>query len=269
MRYAPNVVEQDPRFTDIGNLPSNFFPYSDKYIESTFTKLFIRPFTVPELRLISKAAVLKEYCHLIKAIDLCISEPINTITIGDFYYILMWLKINSMTKTPYTIDWSCPSNIVQLKADNTLIMNDDSFKLPESESDYDVIECGSNNVELVYMSDVQIICLDETNFTELPEAVGNVVFDFPRVAILESVKEIIGDPEMEFILGAAQWVKGDTLEQKIKLLEQHPNLDAFDSASALNESVIHGIEETCKLTCRRCLKQYSHKFKLDPLSFFQ
>jgi hypothetical protein len=269
------AVLTDGRYQDIGNLPSNFFPYEYK-------KLYVRPFTVKELRLISKAAMLKDYSHLIRAVDLVMTEDAYSLTIGDFYYILMWLRIHSMPKTPYIIEWHCHSPVLIHKETKALIFNDETFEEPaeEDEDAYDVEVCKTHNSEIIHMTDVDILCIED-DFEGINEE-GSTLFDFPRVAILGELEEAKANPELQLIIGAAQWisstneimkngqpVKCETLVDKIAFLEEQQDCQIFDDAAAINELVIHGIVETTKLTCRRCRKNVPHTLKIDALSFFR
>lgn len=256
----------DGRYQDIGNLPSGFVPYD-------FQSIYIRPFTVRELRLVSKAAVLKETQHLLRAIDLVISVDVNEITIGDFYYILMWLRIHSMPKTPYVIEWHCEVPVFVSLATKQRVFYDslefNPLVLAAEEAKYKQENCGTHNSEIIHMSDVKILSLDDSTFEALPGAMGAVEFDFPRVRNLVEIQEALIDPELKLIVGPAQWIKGPTLKDKLDILESTPDLDIFDAASVLNEQVIHGIQETTTLTCRGCGIKRPHSLTLDALSFFR
>lgn len=254
-------VLNDSRYQDIGNLPSNFFPYDYK-------QMHIRPFTVNELKLVSKAATLKEMSHLIRAIDLVTTVDASNLTIGDFYYILMWLRIHSMPKTPYVIEWHCHEGVLTHKEDKTIILNDMTFKVPENEEDYTVEDCGTHNSEVIHMTNVDIVCIED-DFEGLPND-GPLEFDFPRARHLQGIQEALQDPELNLLVGPAQWIKdGDTIEEKISILGTQSDLQVFDDAAALNEHIVHGIRETSTLTCRSCLKKNQHTLILDALSFFR
>ena len=97
-----NKLISDGRFHDIGDLPSHQIPYA-----GDFDKLYIRPFELAELQLLSRAAQLDELSPLIRAIDLTISQDINKIAIGDFYYLMLWHRTYSMPATPYIQVWQC------------------------------------------------------------------------------------------------------------------------------------------------------------------
>lgn len=283
------AVIADGRFQDIGNLPSNFIPYANK-------KLMIRPFTVKEMRLVSKAAVLKETTHLLRAIDLVIDQDVLDLSIGDYYYILMWLRIHSMPKTPYIVEWHCPDYVWVEKESRRRLFKDDPAtaeiraaldadrllveqKLKALENTqigktHEIEKCTTHNSEIIHMTDVKIISLED-HFEALPDprdagvVTDDVEFDFPRVRHLDEIQEALKEPELRMLVGPAQWIKGPTLAEKIAILERQPNLDLFDMASGLNEQVVHGIRETAKLTCRGCATSLNHVLALDALSFFR
>jgi len=252
----------DSRYQDIGNLPSNFVSYS-------FKSLYVRPLTVLELRLISKAAVLKEPQHLLRAIDLVISEDIDQITIGDFYYLLMWLRIHSMPKTPYVIEWHCEEKS-PMDADGKRIRYDDpEFESLLSAGPVTYSPCLTHNSEIIHLTDVEIVSVPD-DLEGLPDPqIPGTALDWPRVRDLAAIQEAFQDPELRLIIGPAQWVAGTSLAEKISILEQQPDLALFDFASSVNEQVVHGIRETTTLTCRGCGIKRPHTLALDALSFFR
>ncbi len=255
-------VIADPRYQDIGNLPSNFFPYPGS------TKLYARPFTVNELRLVSKAAVLKDVSHLLRAVDLVTTMDAGWLTIGDFYYVLMWLRIQSMPKTPYIMEWDCAEIVVVEKATGKWLQNDETFKMPEDESNYRVEPCDTRNNEIIHMTNIDIVCLED-DFAGIPND-GPIEFDFPRACLLQDIQVARADPETKLLVRAAQWVKeGVTIEDKINILSTQDDCDAFDQAEAIDEKIVHGISETTVLTCRKCGKKDPHQIVLDALSFFR
>lgn len=262
MQYTESELKDkvltDSRFQDIGNLPSNFFPYPN------FKKLYIRPFNFGELKFVSKAAALKEVSHLIRAIDLVISENVNELSIGDFYYILMWLRIHSFPKTPLVVEWHCPEQVLTNKETCVIVPNDASFVEPSDPENYEMRYCATHNTELIHMTSVEIYSLDETNFQALPEG-----FDFPRVKHLEDIQTAVKDPELQFIAGAAQWIEGDTFADKIKKLEDQPDLSMYNMAFALNEKIQHGVGESTTLTCRHCRGKQPFVIAIDALTFFR
>ena len=101
-------IAADSSYHAIGALPSQYKPYSSKYgVSFTEEDFFIRGFRIEEMRLLSKAASLGENGHLLRAVDNCISVPVESLTIGDFWYVMFWLRTNSFTDFPYTVTWDC------------------------------------------------------------------------------------------------------------------------------------------------------------------
>lgn len=266
MKYSDTelrAVLTDGRYQNIGNLPSNFYAYPGE------KELYIRPFTIKELKLISKAAILKDMSHLIRAVDLVTTMDAGNFTVGDFFYILMWLRIHSMPKTPYVVEWHCKEPVLVNKHDGRRVMNDATFAVPKDEENWKVDSCTAHNSEVVHMTNVEIVMLDEDNFDGIPQN-GIVEYDFPRARNIQEVQEALNDPELKMIVGAAQWIKeGATLADKIAVLENQNDLQAFDDAAVINESIMHGISESTVLTCRECLKRTKHNLILDAYSFFR
>ncbi len=250
-------VKSDPRFLQFNNLPSNFYAYE-------FKELWARPMTVSELMLISKAYSLGDMSYVVRAVDRCITQTADDLTIGDFYFILMWMKIHSTPKAPYVIEWHCKGKVWKNLETLDLILNDETYREPGKDEGYTLVDCGCHNSEIVHITDVDIIQLPEEGWTGLPEG-----FDFPRARILQEVRDSLKDPELRFIVGPAQWVKATTLKEKIDILVAQTDLDMFEQATSLNKKHTHGIAEHTVLHCRNCRASYPHEIELEPYSFFR
>ncbi len=264
MQYSQEqLVEalKDPAWVNIGNLPSNFYPYD-------FDSLYIKPFTVKNLRLLSQSIVTKDITHQIRAVDLVITQDVNKLSIGDYYYVLEWLKINSATKTPLAVEWHCGEQRLKNKETGEYVSNDPKTLTEVAPnlvaSDYILEPCGCHNTELIYMTNLEILQLPEEGWEGLPEG-----FDFPRVAQLKDIQDALATPELNMLVGPAQWVAGPTLAAKIELLEAQPNLDMFITAQALDDTIVHGLKQTTTLHCRKCRAEHEYIVNIDSLSFFQ
>ena len=261
-------IDQDVRFANIGNLPSNFFPYKNE-----FKALNIRQFTVGDLKLLSRATTTKDVAMTAKAIDMTIDVPVDRLTIGDFYYVLMWHKLHSFPKTPLTVRWECLHNI-PVDKEGIIVANEKTLKeLADLQGpDYvpvkqvvDHLEvCKHANAQIINQSNVDIVSLED-DFAGIPEA-----FDYPRVALLPEIYEMRNDPDYTLLLAGAQWIKtGNTLKEKFEYLESLPDISVFEEAETLNETVIHGVNEYITLKCDRCSNTFTKKLELDPLNFFR
>jgi hypothetical protein len=250
------LIEKDSAYHDLGSLPSGGIPYKDK------SKLYIRPFKLSELRLLSKAVELNELEHLFRAVDNTITVPVEDLTVGDFFYIMLWLRIYSMPKSPYIVEWKCEqAYFVNKETRVALLYTDDEWPDVETlKKDYEASQCGTENTATIHQSDVEIISLED-DFV-LPEH-----FDFPRMGSYIGRSEALKDPEFSLLAPAIQWMKGTTWAEKVAYAEEHPDL--IGEALDINRRVVHGISETVKFNCRRCRIEHTSKLELKALSFFQ
>ena len=261
-------VSTNPRYVDIGTLPSYFLPYS-------FSKLHIRPFTIAELRLLAYAVANGTMEPMIKAVDLCIDQPIDQIAIGDFFYILMWLRINSYPKSPWEVAWTCNNmveDVVEVDEDDDDKDTDDKetpVQVEEKEPQEPKFKrCGWHNAALIQKSTIEILDL---------EALKNEGFvldeelDYPRVPLLVDLQSLPStSPDLLYIIPAVQWVrKGKSLAEKIEALELEPDLSLFSKANDTNKKLVFGVKERMLLKCSKCGHGFMHTMAIEPLTFFR
>lgn len=270
-------IAADSNYHDLGALPSNGHPYKGR-----MDKLFIRPFKLPELRLVSRAADLNDITHLIRAVDNCISYPVNDLTIGDFYYILLWLRLYSTPKTPYILNWHCHQPYFVHKETRKPLMYNKETIWPSEEvllNQYEVSDCDTPNSSTVHQTDVEIVSLPE-EFDELPQG-----FDFPRVSILAELTLDSGNPEMSYLVPGIQWIdpnlgyaalaeRGVAVTRpysdwELKVLAADHNAELFYDGLEINKKVLHGISESAHFFCTKCQVRHDQKLILNALTFFQ
>lgn len=251
------AISQDSNYHDIGALPSNGAAYGDR-----MDKLYVRTLRMPELKLLSKAAQLKELGPMIRAVDNCISHDVADLTIGDFYYVLLWLRLYSMPKSPYTIEWHCDQPFFTHKESGMPLLYSEPVwpaaeKLAE---EYHVVPCNTENTSIVHHTSVSVISLDDGY--ALPKG-----FDFPRVAILEELNAALQDAEMCMLVPGIQWMPGITWAEKMTYAEANPH--RIGEGIDINGRVIHGIDEEVRFQCNRCRVEHTHKLQLNAMRFFQ
>lgn len=264
-------LKKDTRYRDIGVLPSQFIPYGALHLDKLgeaysdvprTERLYIRPFDLADFKLLSQAIELKRYSYLIRAIDNAISYPAEWLTIGDFYYVLAWLRIYSMPKRPYTFEWKCEMPYYRHKKTRAPL----NYAMPtwpsqeELESDYEATPCNTENVSITEWTDLQTNMLAED--LELPAG-----FDFPRVNIYEDSQVSLQDPEMAQLVPGVQWVAGVTWKDKLQRANE--DFEAFQVGLDLNDAVDHGIVENVAFSCRQCRIRHIQPLALSAFSFFQ
>ncbi len=263
MKYNQTQLQEvlkNSSYTDIGALPSQCHGYD-------WNSLYIRPLGVKEYKLISKAAVLGELNHMTRAIDLCITQSADDLTIGDYYYIMLWLRVHSMTKTPLIMDWECDAKVLQHKETGAIIYNDENFQTPEKLEEYAWVDCGRHNTETVHMSNINIMSLDE----EREKVVIPEGFDFPRARHIDGIRASLKDPELQLLMPAVQWIKGDTVVDKLKVLfadDNEKGVEMLDMGNTLEATYQHGFNEVLTLCCNRCRIKAEHIINPSPLTFF-
>lgn len=251
-----NSIERDSRFHDLGTLPSNGLPYKD------MKKFYIRAFELPELMLLSKSAQLKELAPLIRAVDNCISHDVYDLTIGDFYYVLLWLRMYSMPDSPYIIPWYCDAPFFTNKETRApLFYTEQDWPSEEDlKEKYEVKVCDTHNTTTVREENTEIISLPEG--TTIPDG-----FDYPRVAILEALTQAVDDPEYSFLAPAIQWIEGSTWEDKLARAKKDANLISI--GLQLNKRIVHGIAEDVVIQCAKCRIKHTKRISLKAATFFQ
>lgn len=255
-------IQSNSQFHDIGPLPSQFIPYRGRPGKPSMEKMFIRPLQLAEMRLISKSIQLQSKLHLMRAIDNCISHPVGDLSIGDFYYVLLWQRIYSMPKRPYVFEWKCDQEFFRNKETRQPLFYD-SPEFPTREkllSDYTHSPCDTENTCIVSQSVVTTYDLAED--LVLPEG-----FDFPRAAILDDRDAAAKDPEMTYLWPGVQWIAGDTWEEKMARAEK--DFELFQTGMDLQGAVNHGVAETVEFKCRQCHVKHVQDIEIDAFIFFQ
>lgn len=272
MNYTEDQLREkvlsDPRFAEMGALPSHFHPYDWK-------KLYARPFERAELQLLSRAIATGELANVLRAVDIVISEDVLDLTTYDFYYVMLWLRSVSMPKAPYTVSWDCNTLVLTNPENNEFIFGDRS-NIPESEEEQrkytEFRPCGFSNTSVVHHTKVELICLPDPDdagkegyvpFVPLPEG-----WDFPRVRTMVEEEEYAADPDFVMILKSLRWMKGNTFKEKLDRFDSM-GLDVIQQAKEIIEGYEHGYAEEMSFLCGRCRTKHERTVQVDALSFFQ
>lgn len=96
----PSIVAASPPAGFIRvNMPSACIPY-------TFDSVFLKPFDIHDLANVVAASEAGSYSLMIDALSACVKPDIRSLTSGDLRYVMLWLRLNSYAKSPYTISWT-------------------------------------------------------------------------------------------------------------------------------------------------------------------
>lgn len=235
----------DSRFIELTELPSNFIPYD-------FKSIYVRPFAVSELKLIARSIEQKSIDYITQAIDNCLDVDVYQLTIPDYFYLYYWFRIESYPSTPYYSHWVCDELL-------------------------DGKPCSHNNVTPLTKNQLSVSYLEDDVLTA---ANLDPRLDFPRVSLLEDLSIAAldkNDPKQLslfqsdelFLVDAAKWVKaGTTIFDKIKILEEQPDLNLYELAKLANQQYQYGVYEYTLVQCGGCGAKRRFKVMLDAPKFF-
>lgn len=255
----------DPRYFNIGDLPTGFAAYKSYGL----TEIYLRPFIVRELPLLHLAARSKTggISHIIRAVNMVSSTDISMLTDGDFEFLLAWLRKASYPESPMLVNWTCRKTNVVEKDTKKIIPDKEADCLTEvdmSLHNYIVEECGYRNTSIVHTTKVLVDSLDDDCLY-----IPHDDIDFARVNTLEEYEKIIEEhPEYKEIASIARHVKkGSTLKEKIDILE-NSDIDLYERIIDVQHAFQHGIRENMILKCRECQNQLNHTSHPNLRTFF-
>lgn len=263
---VPKEIYNDYRYVDVGDLPTGFGPYEGLGV----SKIYVRPFCVKELSLLHMGSNFGStgIGHIIRAVDMAISCEADILTDGDFEYLMAWLRLNSYPKAPSLVRWTCRKlNVIESKG-RAFYTKPDAFTMTERELKIKGLEyeiCSATNNEIVHNVQTAIHTFDDDDLTMVYDDL-----DFPRVGTLVELNELLeNSPEYGHHARTARWVReGDTIQDKMRILDEQPDLDMYFRIQECLKRYKHGITEKMKLRCRTCGNMVDHESAPNPMTFF-
>lgn len=250
----------DARYVDIGDLPTGFAPYE-------FERIYLREFSVAELKLlfVGMHSRVRPIEHIIRAVQLCCSVPVEELTDGDFEFVLAWLRLHSYPKAPLQVSWKCTETNVVEKVDRLFYKGPRLTDREMALKGLEVEVCNTKNVTIVRNYGTNILTLD-SDMLHIPYP----DIDFPRTRTLPEFFETLEEkPELRHMLECARWVKkGNTLKAKLIYLQSRTDNDLYERILECRSTFRHGIEERMVLKCRVCEYEWTHYSTPKILSFF-
>lgn len=252
-------------------LPSAGIPYDVKQIT-------MQPFGVKQIMMLSRAVATGSWAPVVQALDSVLDYNVNLITDGDFYFLLAVQRILGYKISPLQASWDCQGVVFRenegLKRTFTRKQIRDMVKEYDAASEEERAElanpddliltsvhCNHSNAKQLTMSDLFIVPLETKT---LPEGL-----DFPRTNTLVDSLVAKNDPDNSRVVQAARWIAhGDTLEEKMDILANQPDLRLFELALQTDIKVRHGVSQIIALPCERCEQPSEHTFNIGPETFF-
>jgi hypothetical protein len=249
--------ENDPRYVDIGDLPTGAATYD-------FDRLYMRQFILEDLQLLHHGMTTKTrpHQHIIRAVQLTCSQDISRLTDGDFLYIMAWLRKQSFPDFPIQAQYIC-HNPVYVNVKNNIGQFPDA-KTAAKEG-YRLQPCGASNKILVRQNKVKIYTLEDDDLV-----IKHPDIDFARVETLTDYHEYIeANPRDKYVADLARWVKkGKTFKAKLTYLMAQKDFTLFDEIERTKTKYFHGVTENIQLVCGQCNHTRWHESNPSLLSFF-
>lgn len=187
------------------DLPSRHVFYS-------FPDVFVRPFKMKDLAKIWRAMQEKDFSQLVDALDATVAEgvDIRDFLPQDFNFLMYWHRINSYPNSPYTVEWT---------------------------SKY-----GNKNKHTVRDTNLDITTCELTQ--EEVDAYREYGLTAPTIRDAEVLKMETMTPDQEFLWERAQFVSGDTVEEKLANLDEFPDLSVEEHIHEFRKRLEFGVKES-------------------------
>ena len=259
-------------------MPSRFYFYS-------WDSLSIRRFTLLDLRKIYTAGSTQDLRTLAEGINSSIDKDVFSLTIGDFWFLMYWHRLNSYKKHPWNIQFPCDEHCKEDEATK----NDRALRLRNA---YDEKAREEINKELLHgcvisNTNTDIKYLDIEEFEKcVNDATTPIEFYPMTVSELVEISEIshnMRERKSKDVTGQTWFNEyaallsreyGKLLKHRIKWLETKSededfNFDEFlEDFNSMFKASDHGVIEVVDVPCRRCGSTRQQTLSFDALDFF-
>jgi hypothetical protein len=239
-------------------LPSLFLFYG-------FKELAARAFHVEEIAKIYSSYMAQDNSGsrlLVEAIGATLSQDVMKLTVGDFWFLMYWHRLNSYKRNPFVVTFHCYAE------DHHTQVNEGKLA-PETLKNQVTIE----------QSSLKLITLDQSFKTRCDE--------FEQQTGLRFTPELVEDwlyieenrdelsPQQEFLIRYASRleqndVQGHTLKERCDFLLNKPDLEIgvlHEMEDRLIGAADHGVEETITTECGVCHAPIQQKLVVGALNF--
>jgi hypothetical protein len=284
--------EMDERYQEV-YLPSLFLPYD-------FKRIHVRQLTRGEIKAIIRARASGSYRHLLQAIGQTLDVDPLQLTLGDFWYLMYWHRINSYKKSPFVVSWECKEEAHVKRTE--LDPEDESGKYLPKASLGNTLQINRSNIKEItidqekYLAAAQHL-FDEYNGMQVtPSTVGDFADMMEEseeeelkkqtkqhklgntepddedelMKLLYELQEEVADAEVKLFgyryAALVHRVHGDTLQERDDYLDQFPP-EVTDDLETFLQAAEHGVNEKFHVTCAGCGASKEIQSSLDALAF--
>lgn len=192
------------------------------------------------------------------------------LTVGDFWFLMYWHRINSYPRSPFVVTWVCenPTHIQQVKEDQ-LSVETLSQNMVVKSGDLQVRELDATALEVT----LSTITMDYQVHAS-PMRMGEYLKLVEMEEEVEIAREKGEKPKYkpsDFVLArhAAHLEEehGKTLEQRMEFLRTGPDFSLWAYLDAVATQSDHGVDEKYHVKCKHCGAPTEVEVALDALTF--
>lgn len=279
-------IEKNSNFVVVDDLASDFMFYDDD-----ITKIHIRPLLLKDVVKIEHANVQKNLMTFVEAISSTIAEDMSILsfTVGDFFQILYWLRLNSYFEAKFTYNLVCTDSdhidkIVKDELDVGTLYTEETFttkdlKIKRIEDKQAVLDYTYKIYE-----DYNLVLRPQTvkdfiEYKQLEDEISEMFINEKFGGAIQTVgqeKELAEMVRNNTTLKMAQTAcflshhHGDTLKDKVEFLVTSEVLPPAirQQIDKYVELTYHGVEETVTGKCKECGAPIETQVSVDALTFF-
>lgn len=246
-------------------LPSRYIPYAVKEIK-------VKPLTNADIKVLISAeqegvttTVIDVFRRRVEGVTL------EELTVGDFWYIMYWVRYNTFIDQPMPVPWVCPEHACSTKNTSSLTEADlTTIELPEDFAEPFVLplsgERGELRIRLPRFGDDAAADEYLVKKAKLQDAskgikrenyyidAGDKVFAMTALTLEHTLNPVTGQPM--------------TLDERFKFVmdELTPN-DIYNLGKRM-KAFDHGVQNVATFKCEGCGKEQKVRFRLSMQAFF-
>lgn len=237
----------------IVELPSHLLPYDN------ISEVRVRPFSVLEIKGMANAAnTINQEQRMIEVLSNCVEGiDIRNLTMGDFFYVMHWIRYNSFTNFVPYINLKCSSDSCDFEDKVDLTM--DMLKVIDLPDDYYrglEVKLPSAGIVKIRLQTVG----DETNARKLLEEHFK----------LNKSKKIDNGDIFNAILALMIEPNGGSFSERFSLINDPEKFTPEDLfvLRGVQDYFKHGIDDTVEIRCPKCGEVQKIGYKPKLSSFF-
>lgn len=187
---------------------------------------------------------------------------IQELTVGDFWFVMHWIRFNTFSAHPIRIPWTCP----HCETENNTVLDNSLIEINDLEEDY---KPGKMKIKMIDHPDplhfrLQVIG-DET-------AAADQLTDYIRQKkrLKSTAKVTLTEGDLwNAVLAMIIEPNGGTFEERYELVSTLSPDDLFRIQS-IADVYTHGVGDVIKLTCANpdCGQESEVRYSLNIRNFF-